>query len=431
MASFSIPLGGLNADSTALNTIANNLSNMNTTAFKSQTTNFSDLFYQQVGTSGSGDAIQVGEGVKVASNKTDFTQGSYNTSGTTTSDVALDGSGFFVVSNSSGSDLYTRNGSFTQDTSGNLVTTDGLAVMGYPAANGVVNTNAPLTAISIPLTGQEQPGQATTSFSMTANLDSAATSGESFPGTVTVYDSLGAAHTATITYTQTGTNTWSYSAALPATDFTSGVSTPVTGTLSFDSSGNLNTVAQTTPIAVAATTVGSAAGDISSIPLGFTGLADGATDLSINWNLLGASGKPTISQEDTASAQSAAPANGHAAGVCTGFTIGSDGTVSATYSNGQTQAVGQLVLANVTNLQGLTLQGNGEYATTLSSGEATIGLSGTGGLGTIKDSALEESNVNISAEFSDLIVAQRAFEANSKAITTFDTVTQETINMLH
>jgi flagellar hook protein FlgE len=85
----------------------------------------------------------------------------------------------------------------------------------------------------------------------------------------------------------------------------------------------------------------------------------------------------------------------------------------------------------VTNLQGLTLQGNGEYATTLSSGEATIGLSGTGGLGTIKDSALEESNVNISAEFSDLIVAQRAFEANSKAITTFDSVTQETINMIH
>jgi flagellar hook protein FlgE len=201
--------------------------------------------------------------------------------------------------------------------------------------------------------------------------------------------------------------------------------------LTFDSSGNLSTVAQTAPTVVTTTTVGSSAGDISSIPLSFSGLADGAADLSISWNLLSSAGKPTISQEDTASAQSAAPANGHAAGVCTGFTIGSDGTVSATYSNGQAQAVGQLALANVTNLQGLTLQGNGEYATTLSSGEATIGLSGTGGLGTIKDSALEESNVNISAEFSDLIVAQRAFEANSKAITTFDSVTQETINMIH
>jgi len=428
MASFYIPLSGLNADSTALNTIANDLSNMNTTAFKTQTTNFSDLFYQQVGANGAGNQIQEGEGVQVASNSTDFTQGSYDTSGTTASDVALDGNGFFVVSNGS-SNLYTRDGSFTQDTSGHLVTSGGLAVMGYPAVNGVVNTNAPLTAISIPLNGQEQPAVATTSFSMTANLDSA--TGASLPGTVTLYDSLGTAHTATITYTQTGTNTWSYSAALPAADFTSGVATPVTGTLTFDSSGNLSKVAQTTPTAVAATTVGTAAGDISSIPLGFTGLADGAADLNISWNLLGSSGTPTISQEATASAQSAAPANGHAAGVCSGFSIGSDGTVSATYSNGQTQAVGQLALANVTNQQGLSLQGNGNYATTLSSGAASIGSAGTGGLGTIEDSTLEESNVNISAEFSNLIIAQRGFEANSKAITTFDTITQETINMIH
>ena len=425
MASFYIPLSGLNADSTALNTIANDLSNMNTTAFKSQTTNFSDLFYQQVGTSGSGNAVQVGEGVQVASNATDFTQGSYDTSGTTASDVALDGSGFFVVSNGS-SNVLTRDGTFTQDTNGNLVTSDGLAVMGYPAVNGVVNTNAPLTAISIPLNGQEQPAQATTSFSMTANLDSASTT--AFPASVTVYDSLGASHTATVTYTQTGTNTWSYSAALPAADFTSGVSTPITGTMTFDSSGNLSTI---TPTGGTASTVGAATGDTSSIPLSFTGLANGAANLNIGWNLLSSGGTPTISQEDTASALSAAPANGYAAGVCSGFTIGSDGTVSATYSNGQTQAVGQLAVANVTNDQGLTLEGNGTYATTQASGAASIGTSGTGGLGTIKDSTLEESNVNISAEFSDLIIAQRGFEANSKAITTFDTITQETINMIH
>jgi len=422
MASFSIPLTGLNADSKALNTIANNLANMNTTAFKSESTNFSDLFYQQIGSTGSGDPIQVGAGVQVASNETDFSQGSYNTSGTTTSDVALDGNGFFVV-NDGGSNVYTRNGAFTQDATGNLLTSAGLQVMGYPAVNGVVNTNAPLTAIQVPVIGQVQPGQATTSFSMTANLDSATASGGAFPGTVTVYDSLGAAHTATITYTQTGTNSWSYSAALPASDFTSGTSTPVTGTMTFDSSGNLATVN--------GTAVGSAAGDISQIPLSFTGLADGAADLKISWNLLGSSGKPTISQQDSASAETAAPADGYAAGVCSGFSIGSDGTVTATYSNGQTQAVGQLALANVTNLQGLQLLGDGNYATTLASGAASIGVSGTGGLGTIQDSALEESNVNISAEFSNLIVAQRAFEANAKSVTTFDTVTQDTINMIH
>jgi flagellar hook protein FlgE len=429
MASFYIPLSGLNADSTALNTIANNLSNMNTTAFKTQTTNFSDMFYQQVGTAGSGNEIQQGEGVQVASNSIDFTQGGYDTSGTTTSDVALDGNGFFVVSDGS-SNLYTRDGSFTQASNGNLVTAGGLSVMGYPAVDGVVNTNAPLTAINIPANGAEQAATATTSFTMTANLDSA--TGTTLPGTVTLYDSLGTAHTATITYTQTGTNTWSYSAALPAADFTSGTSTPITGTLTFDSSGNLSQVTQTTPTAVAATTVGMASGDISSIPLSFTGLADGAADLSnVSWNLLGTSGKPTISQEATASTETASSPNGNPAGVCTGFTISSDGTVSATYSSGTTSAVGQLALANVTNQQGLSLQGSGDYATTLASGSASVGTAGSGGLGTVQDSTLEESNVNISAEFSDLIIAQRGFEANSKAITTFDTITQETINMIH
>jgi flagellar hook protein FlgE len=436
MASFYIPLSGLNADSTAMNTIANNLSNMNTTAFKAQTTNFSDLFYQQIGTAGSGNEIQQGEGVQVASNATDYSQGSYDTSGTTASDVALDGSGFFVV-NSGGANLLTRDGSFTENTSGNLVTAGGQTVMGYPATNGVVDTSAPLTAITLPLTGQEQPAVATTSMSITANLDSAASTGTTFPASVTVFDSLGAAHTVTVTYKQegidpvTGDAEWSYSAALPASDFTSGVSTPVTGTLEFNSSGTLATVTQTTPTAVASTKVGTAAGDISSIPLSFSGLSDGAADLSIGWNLLGTGTTPTISQEDTASTQSAGPANGHAAGVCSGFTIGSDGTVSATYSNGQTEAVGQLALGNVTNQQGLSLQGDGNYATTLASGPASFGTAGTGGLGTIQDSTLEESNVNISAEFSDLIIAQRGFEANSKAVTTFDTITQETINMIH
>jgi len=432
MASFFIPLTGLEADSTALNTIANDLSNMNTTAYKSQTTNFSDLFYQQIGTTGSGDAIQVGAGSQVASNQTDFTQGSYNTSGTTSSDVAIDGNGFFVLSNGS-SNLYTRDGSFTQDTSGNLVTSNGLTVMGYPAVNGVVNTNAPLTSINIPVTGQVQQAQATTSFSMTTNLDSvsAADATSTFPASVGVYDSLGVDHTATVTYTKTGVNTWSYSAALPAVDFTSGVSTPVTGTMTFDSNGNLATVTQTTPVAVASTAVGTAAGDVSSIPLSFSGLADGAADLNMKWNLLGSTGTGTISQEDSASTASAAPANGYATGTYQSFAIGSDGTVTATYSNGQQEAVGRLALATVTNLQGLDLEGNGDYATTLASGTATVAAPGTSGLGKIEDSALEESNVNISAEFSDLIIAQRAFEANSKAITTFDTVTQETINMIH
>lgn len=426
MASFSIPLTGLEADSTALNTIANDLANMNTTAFKAQTTNFADLFYQQIGSTGAGDPILEGAGVKVASNETSYTQGSINSTGNNT-DVALDGNGFFVVGNGQGAFELTRAGDFTQLANGNLVTTAGLQVMGYPAVNGVVNTNAPLTGISVPV-GQVQEPQATGTFNMTANLDAASPAGTQFPAQLTVYDSLGEPHVVTVTYTQTAPNTWGYSAALPAGDFTSGVSTPVTGTLTFNSSGNLTTV---TPTGGVAETVGTAPGDVSSVPIAFAGLADNASNLNMQWNLLGPGGTPTISQVDTASAVSATTQNGYASGQYQSFTVNSDGTVTVSYSNGQLQNVGQIALANVTNLQGLQLLGDGNYATTLASGTASISTSGSSGLGTLQDGALEASNVNISSEFSDLIIAQRAFEANAKSVTTFDTVTQDTINMVH
>ncbi len=427
MASFSIPLTGLEADSTALNTIANDLANMNTTAFKAQSTDFSDLFYQQIGSTGAGDPIQVGAGVKVASNEIAFTQGSINSTGNST-DVALNGSGFFVVSNGEGGYEYSRAGNFSMDSDGALVTSNGLNVMGYPAANGVVNTNAPLTAIDIPV-GQVQEPKATTTLSMTANLDATTAAGTQFPAQVTVYDSLGEPHIATVTYEPgANPNTWTYSVALPAADFANGVSTPVTGTMTFDASGNLTTIQ---PTGAASETVGTAAADVQSIALAFNGLADGANDLNIQWNLLGASGTPTISQVDTTSAVSATTQNGYASGQYESFSIGSNGTVTASYSNGQQQNVGQIALANVANLQGLSLLGDGDYATTLASGTAIVGTSGTSGLATLQDGALEASNVNISSEFSDLIVAQRAFEANAKSVTTFDTVTQDTINMVH
>lgn len=425
MASFSIPLTGLNADSTALNTIANNLANMNTTAFKSESTGFADLFYQQIGNTGSGDPIQVGAGVRVATNATDFSQGPISSTGNAT-DVALNGNGFFVVATPSGAYEFSRAGNFSLTDSGQLVTSNGLNVMGYPATNGVVNTNAPLAPIVIPV-GQVQQPQATTTLSLTANLDAQSTAGTTFPGQATIYDSLGVPHIATITFTETASNAWNFSAALPASEFTSGVSTPVTGSLAFDSNGNLASVTAggvTSP-------VGIAAGDVSSIPLAFTGLADGASDLNMNWSLLGASGSPTISQVNAASAVSATTQDGFAPGQYEKFTVGSDGTVTITYSNYQKLNVGQIALANVTNLQGLEKLGDGNYATTLASGTASISTSGSAGLGTLQDSALEGSNVNISAEFSRLIIAQRAFEANSKAVTTFDTVTQETINMIH
>jgi len=507
MASFYIPLTGLNADSTALNTIANNLSNMNTTGYKSHSVNFSDLFYQQVGEAGSGDPIQRGSGTQVCSIETDFSNGSPNTTNVDTN-VALQGNGFFVVGTGNNT-LLTRDGDFSLDLNGNLITSSGLNVMGFPATKGVVNTNAPLAPVHIPV-GEVEPPSATSTFGMTATLDSAAKVGDQLTGKIQVYDSLGSAYQAQVTYTKTATNTWSYNVTLPDTlaasssagaqvyNFGSSAGKiatvdPATNlTITGPNAGNVSTTINA-PIVTAGESVGAYATDLQNAlnaagvtanvtataagqlsisgtnittsgsviqdPVGsaaaagsltfdsngnlvspstnitgiaFSGLSDGATNMNMTWNLFGADGSSTLNQVvEQKSSVSSSIQNGFASGNYTGFTIGSDGIVTATFNNGQKLNVGQLALGNVVNLQGLQATGNGDYATTLASGTATIGISGTSGLGTMQGGALEASNVNISAEFSKLIIAQRAFEANSKAVTTFDTVTQETINMIH
>jgi len=407
MSSFSIPLTGLESSQTALNTIANNISNMNTTSFKSQNANFSDLFYQELGTTGSGNLIEVGAGTKVSSTSTDYTQGTISSTGSV-EDVAINGNGFFVVQNASGTE-YTRDGSFTLDSSGNLVTQSGQQVMGYSATNGVVNTNGALSAVQIP-ESVEQPAASST-MSISANLDSSAAIGDTYSAPITLYDSLGASYSASVTFTKTANQTWDYSIALPSGDATGGSN--LTGTLTFDSNGNLS----------------SPAADVSGIT--FTGLTDGATDMGLTWNLYGSSGTGTITQVDSDSSVASTTQNGYTSGTYKSFAIDSDGVITVSYNNGETATVGQLALATVTNLQGLKLGADGNYQTTTASGTASIGVAGSGGRGTIEDEALEGSNVDISTEFSKLIEQQQAFGASSKAITTFDTLAQETINMIH
>jgi flagellar hook protein FlgE len=413
MSSFSIPLTGLEASSTALNTIANNLSNMNTTAFKSQEVSFSDLFYQKIGASGAGNPLEVGSGVQIGATSTDYTEGSINPTGSEY-DMAIGGTtgaGFFILQDG-GNSLYTRDGSFTISSSGFLTSQNGMNVMGYPVVNGVADTNAPLAPIQLPVNQAEQPA-ASANMSITANLDSSAGVGSSVPATLTLYDSLGNPQAATVTFTKTASNAWDYSISLPAGAAAGG--TGLTGTLAFDANGNLTT----TP---------------TTVPISFTGLADGASNLSLNWNLADSTGKPLITQfsgNGTGSDVASTYQDGHASGEYQGFTVSSSGLISAQFSNGLTSPVGQLALANVTNLQGLQVVGGNDYQTTLASGAATAGVAGSGGLGTIQDEALEASNVNISTEFSNLIVAQQAYEASSKAVTTMDTVSQDTINMIH
>jgi flagellar hook protein FlgE len=407
MGNFSIALSGLEADSTALNTIGNNLANLNTTAYKGQTTSFEDLFYQQIGQSGSGDAIQVGAGTKVSGTSTDFSEGTLLPDATTNpTDVALDGNGFFIVQQN-GVQSLTRAGNFTVSQTGDLTTQDGQAVLGYPAVNGVVNQNSALQPITIPV-GATEGAQATQNISATVNLNSGATVGTAFTTPVTVFDSLGQSHNATITYNKTATNTWSYSIALPAGDSTG---TPVnnTSTLTFDSNGNL-----TSP-------TGSVAG------ISFPGMADGASDLTFNWNLTGGA---TVSQLASASTNGAQTQDGFSSGTFSTISVDSSGVIQAQFSNGNETTIGQIAVASVANVQGLVATGGNNFQTTAASGQLTAGVAGAGGRGTVDDNTLEQSNVNISTEFSNLIVAQRAFEANSKTVTTFDTISQDVLAMI-
>jgi flagellar hook protein FlgE len=253
--------------------------------------------------------------------------------------------------------------------------------------------------------------QATQNFSLTTNLNSGATVGTSFSSPMQVFDSLGQSHQVTVSYTKTATHTWSYSVALPAGDAT-GVPTNNTGTLTFDTSGNL-----ISPV-----------GTVNNIT--FPGLTDGASDLSFNWNLNGSGGSPTISQLASASTNNGSTQDGFASGVYQSFTVDSSGVITAQFSNGRTSTIGQVAVATVANTAGLTASGSNDFATTAASGQASVGVAGAGGRGTIDDGALEQSNVNISTEFSNLIVAQRAFEANSKTVTTFDTVSQDVLSMI-
>jgi flagellar hook protein FlgE len=409
MPNFSIPLSGLTAESSALSTIANNLANQNTTGYKSKVVLFSDLFYQNLGTAGTGDPIQVGAGAGVGATPSLFTQGSVSSTGVAT-DVAVQGPGFFVVQDSSGVTSYTRAGDFTE-LNNYLVTISGQQVLGYPAVNGVVNTGTALAPLELGA-GTISPPTATTNVQLTTNLDATATPTTTpFSNPITVYDSLGAQHTVTFTFTNTGPGTWNYAVTVPASDLSAtGAVQNGTGTLQFDSNGKLTSPAN---------------GKDPTITL--HGLADGATDVAFKWQLYDNNGTGLLTQVAAGSSTSSQSQDGVSSGSLKKFTIGSDGIITGSFSNGKTQALGQLALATFANNEGLALQGNTDFAPTLASGQAVVGVPGAGGRGTLSGSALELSNVDIATEFANLIVAQRGFEANAKAVTTFDQITQDTI----
>lgn len=411
MSTFSIPLSGLMATSQSLSTIANNLANLNTDGYKDENLNFASVFNQMQGTSGNGDPIQSGDGVQVAGKVTNFSNGNVNSTGVS-SNMALQGNGFFVVQDSSGID-YTRNGDFTVNSQGQLTTQGGQLVLGYPAVNGVVQTGAALAPITVDQ-ANNIPASATTSFQMTTNLDATATAGATYSSPMTVYDSLGESHALTIQYTNTAANTWTYSITLPAAD-TGGTGNPTTvasGTLNFDSSGVLT----------------SPSGTVAGITI--SGLADGAAKMSMTWDLNGSGGTPAITQQAAASATSETTQNGYTTGTLTGYSVLSDGTVQGQFSNKQTLALGQVAVASFANNQGLTQTTDNNYQASFASGAAVVGVAGEGGNGIITGDSVEASNVNLSTEFANLIVAQQGYEANAKVLTTLNQVSQATLQVV-
>lgn len=415
ISAYSTALSGLNADSTAIDVIGNDLANLNTTGYKASEVQFSDLMSQELGVSGTNGQLGIGVG-QVTANSV-YTQGTLESTGGPT-DAAIQGNGFFVVQNQGGQTLYTRDGSFTVNSSGQLVDASGDLVQGWSATNGNVNTNGAVGAIAVPL-GSTIAATPTTTMSLSLNLDatpSSTSTPTTFSAPIQVVDSLGASHTLTATFTNTSSNNWSYTVTIPAADLTTGGSTTVaSGTLTFGPNGQLTSPAPTT----------------DPQPVAVNGLADGAANLQIGWNLYNSAGNGNITQFAQASAVSNSSQNGYAAGQVSSVSLQNGGLLVATYSNGQQVTAGQLALASIANPESLSSVGNNDLAATAATATPVVGTAGTGSRGTIVAGSLESSTVDIASEFTNLLTFERSYQANSRVITTGDQLIQETINLVH
>ena len=410
LASFSTALSALTADETAINVVGNNLANLNTPGFKDTVVSFSDLVSQSLNAH-----TQVGGGVGVPITLNNFSQGAITSTGGPL-DAAIQGSGFFIVQGANAATEYTRGGNFQVNSSGTLETSTGEAVQGWTAAtNGTLNTNGPTGNITVP-TGTLTAPVATTTSTVSLNLNSAATAANgSFSTSVTAYDSLGNQQVITYTFTPTGTpNQWNYSATLPPGS--AATVTPATGTLTFDSNGNLISPLPTDPQPV----------------ITATGMTDGSSDMSVTWNLYnGANGTtPTVTQFAQSSATNAVTQNGAASANLASVSIGDGGQVIALYDNNQQVVVGQMAMASIRNPDSLLGAGDNNYIASGVTALPAIGLPGTGGRGQVLGQSVEGSTVDMATEFTDLILFQRSYEANAHVVTTVDQMSQDTIALI-
>jgi flagellar hook protein FlgE len=400
---------------TAVDVVGNNLANLNTPGYKASSVSFRDLVTESIG-AGLGET-QVGFGTGQPFTTREFNQGAVQSS-TGLLDGAIEGDGFFVLSGSQGQMLYTRAGNFQVDSSGNLTTMTGEDVQGWmEGADGTVNSAGPIGNIVVPV-GTVKPPIASQNFSMSLNLDSNGVNGQdsgTFSTPMQVYDSLGDSHVLTVTFTVSTTpNQWTYAVTIPAADMKTAPTVPLaTGTIAFNASGTLITPPSTTP----------------TVAVPIVGLADGAKDMNLNWSLYDSTGAPTLTQFAQTSAVSANAQDGSAAASLTSIGLADGGSILAQYSNGQQLVVAQLALANVRNSSSLIAVGNNNFQGTAVTALPAIGVPGTGGRGTVEGGAIESSTVDIATEFTNLIIYQRAYEANARVVTAVDELSQDTINL--
>jgi flagellar hook protein FlgE len=407
--SFGIALSGLNAAQTDLNVTANNIANTATNGFKQSRSEFAELFaVSPQGVSRN----QFGNGVKVAAVSQQFSQGNINTTNNSL-DLALSGQGFFVLSDA-GATAYTRAGAFQVDNAGYVVNSLNQRLQVFPpATTGNFNTS---TMGDLRLVTSESPPQATslveTVFNLPANssppiatpFDPADPNSFNEARSVTIYDSLGAAHTASLYWVKTATpNEWSMSV------YVDGNAVGTAQTLQYSSTGALTTPAN------------------GQVPLpaydAAAGLATGAAPITLTFDL-----SRTTQYGDTFSMTSSTQ-DGFTTGRLIGIDVDSTGVVQARFTNGRSTSLGQIAVANFSNPQGLQQLGNTNWSETNASGQPLFGQAGGSGFGLIQSGALEASNVDITAQLVNMITAQRNFQANAQMIQTADQVTQTIINI--
>jgi flagellar hook protein FlgE len=400
-------ISGLRAHQQMLDVTSNNIANVNSVGFKASQTVFEDTLSQMMraagapqnnvnGSQGGTNPAQVGLGVRMSQITTNFLQGSAQTTGRPT-DLMISGDGFFVVK-SVNEQLFTRAGAFNFDAEGKLVTATGAAVQGWPAVNGAVNTNGQLGDIQLPVGTLIAP-KATQNVTISGNLPADAKLNTQIPRTIKTYDSQGNAVTLTALFEQIGVLPSSYQLTL-----SDNATPPNTGSA--------------VPLVFADATTATAQNPVGTLLSPLTTTLGGVTvDLAGLTNYTGNTTVNILSQD------------GAPAATLQSFSINPDGQLVGVFSNGLKQTVAQVAMANFNNPPGLEKTGDALYRFTVNSGLPQVGVAGTGGLGIIESGTVEMSNVDLAQEFTNLIVAQRGFQANSKVISTSDELLQDLVNL--